>query len=95
MTRKEQLLTILGEECSEVQQRCSKAIRFGLDEVQIGQTLSNKERILYELNDLFAVLEMVYKQPLVDLINEKQIQLKKEKVETYLLYSANLGTLTE
>lgn len=45
MKRHEHLLSILAEECCEVGQRVSKALRFGLDEVQPGQDLSNAERI--------------------------------------------------
>jgi hypothetical protein len=39
MTREQHLLTILAEECGEVVQRASKAIRFGLDESQPGQLM--------------------------------------------------------
>jgi hypothetical protein len=37
MTRQEMLLTIVAEECNETPQRVSKAIRFGLDEIEAGQ----------------------------------------------------------
>jgi hypothetical protein len=45
MTREQHLLTILAEECGEVVQRASKAIRFGLDESQPGQLDDNKKRL--------------------------------------------------
>lgn len=48
----EHLLVIAMEETAEVQQRISKAIRFGLSEVQEGQSLNNAQRIMYELTDL-------------------------------------------
>ena len=37
MTESENLLIILMEECDELSQRVSKALRFTLDEKQIGQ----------------------------------------------------------
>lgn len=55
MNRTEILLTCLMEECSEVAQRASKALRFGLEEVQAGQDRNNAERIVEELRDLVAV----------------------------------------
>ncbi len=59
MTKTEMLLTLLAEECNETAQRASKAIRFGLDEVQEGQPHNNADRIVYEFNDLVAVTEML------------------------------------
>jgi len=51
-----ELLTILAEECCEVGQRVSKALRFGVDEVQPGQPWCNGERIALELGDIEAVV---------------------------------------
>ena len=45
LTRQEYLLICLGEECDEVGQRVTKALRFGLSEVQHGQPLNNGDRI--------------------------------------------------
>ena len=55
MVRREHLLTCLAEECTEVGQRVTKALRFGLAEVQAGQTLTNRQRIAEEYRDLVAV----------------------------------------
>ncbi len=52
-----ELLTILIEECSEVQKRATKAMRFGLEEVQPGQSLNNVERLSEEIGDLLCVLD--------------------------------------
>lgn len=52
-----ELLTILGEEGAEVIQRASKALRFGIEEVQPGQPYSNAERIGHELGDLIEVMD--------------------------------------
>jgi hypothetical protein len=99
MTREEHLLTIAAEECAEVAQRLSKALRFGLDEVQPGQSLTNRERIRYEYSDLAAVLEMIDPPtPSGGRIHPpsgKAMDEKRAKVETFLAYSAQQGTLTE
>ena len=97
MNRQEHLLSIVAEECVEVAQRVSKALRFGIEEVQPGQDLTNRERILYEFADLCGAMELagdgakiediiVHLRPLID--------AKKEKVEKFLRYSEQVGTLT-
>jgi NTP pyrophosphatase (non-canonical NTP hydrolase) len=94
MTRKEQLLLILMEECDEVSQRASKAIRFTCEEAQPGQDLTNAERIKEEFNDLLAKMQMLQEEGLfIRIIDEVQIAKKKAQVEKYLLYSKSLGTL--
>ena len=86
----ESLLFTLAEECAEVSQRASKAARFGLQEVQPGQMLTNRERIVQELNDLWAVVEML------DLaeVDRAAIFSKKRKVQEFLAYAEKCGTLT-
>lgn len=51
-----ELLVILIEECGEVLQRATKALRFGIIECQPGQELSNAQRLALEIGD---VLEMI------------------------------------
>ncbi len=95
MTRDEHLYTIAGEEAVEIAQRCSKAVRFGGAEVQPGQTLDNRTRILQEYADLVGVLEMlgfsVGPGPLDPL--RPWVDAKKLKVEQFLRYSEECGTL--
>ena len=103
MTRKEHLLVIAMEECDEVSQRISKALRFSLEEIQPGQELTNAQRILYEYNDLVAVLLMLHEEgflpavsPTKDPIaNMAMICKKRDKVNQFLEYSKANGTLTE
>jgi len=90
----EYLLTTVGEECSETHHRCSKALKFGWDEVQIGQTKANKDRILYEFNDLLASMEMLYETDIEELINRDQMDKKAKKIKQYMRYSRKQGTLT-
>ena len=91
MTREQHLLVILAEECSEVAQRVSKALRFGLGEIQPGQSLSNAERIRQEFGDLIAAFEMTG----IGHPNLQQIDDKKRKVEDYFVYSQRLGCVEQ
>lgn len=99
MTRTEHLLSILAEECSEVAHRASKALRFGLEEIQEGQGYTNSDRISIELVDLLAVVEMLEKDGALDVDESVDVEdakyRKKQKVEKYLLYAEECGTLQE
>lgn len=96
MTEIEHLLVCLNEECAEVSQRVSKALRFGLDEVQPGQSLTNAERIVIELADIQAIIRLLERKGafkahgdhFLDLIDAKQI-----KVENFMKYAESCGTL--
>lgn len=95
MTRNEHLLVILAEECGETAQRATKALRFGINEVQPGQDQDNSERLIYEFNDIVAMMEMLQEEGIVDrIIDLEYIEKKKAKVEKYLLLSKEQGTLT-
>lgn len=96
MDRSEHLLTILGEECSEVHQETSKALRFGVYE-QRDLSTSNIERMNKEYNHVLAMIDMINDEAGVTLLyrREKVIAEKKAKVEEYLKYSAELGTLKD
>ena len=90
MNETEHLLVILGEECAEVAKETSKALRFGENEVMPGQSLTNRERILCELNDLWAVVEMLNLQH----VDREAIERKKVKVAKFMAYAKQCGTLT-
>lgn len=89
MTEREHLLTILAEECAEVAQRASKALRFGETEIQPGQFLTNRERITVEAIDLLAVLSMLG----LGKYDEQAVKKKQAKVRKYLDYADECGTL--
>ena len=93
MTRLEHILWIIAEECAEVAQRASKAARFGLDEVQPGQALTNEERLWGELNDLAGIAEMLISLRGQGGLSRPAVDAKKAKVEKFLKYSAAFGTL--
>ena len=97
MNRLEHLLTIVGEEGGEVAGRASKAMRFGLNEIQPGQELSNLQRLVGEINDLLAVAELLHDSGIdMSAVGDRaQIAAKKAKVARFLEYSRLCGTLQE
>lgn len=103
MNRQEHLMVIAMEECAEVSQRISKALRFGMSQVQKAMDdspeknplqLTNRDRIIEEYRDLRAVLGMM---DIDAWDNSKQARAaesaKVAKVERYLKLSQTQGTL--
>lgn len=93
MTRTEHLLVILSEECAEVAQRCTKALRFGLHEVEPGQDRTNAQRIADEMGDLIGMWEKLKDEGIIVNFEPNQPFLKRLKVEKFLTYSHTMGTL--
>jgi uncharacterized protein (UPF0261 family) len=94
MTRIEHLLICLSEECAEVSQRISKALRFGLQEVQPEQSLTNAERIGLELFDLIATVELLEEMGVALRPTDAHlIERKKVKLATFMKYAEECGTL--
>lgn len=97
MTEEQYLLTRLGEECAEVIQRCSKAISYGLLEVQEGQKLTNERRLLDELNDLLGVWTLLCEKEILKTQTENQVDkavtAKINKILKYMKYSKDRGIL--
>lgn len=91
------LLVCLIEECAEVIQRACKAIRFGFDEIQPGQSLNNIERISGEMDDLLGVVRLLNTECNVYVLrqNETAIQNKMEKVQSFMPLSIERGTLEQ
>lgn len=88
MNRREHLLVILAEECSEVQKEICKILRFGYDHMKW-------LRLQNEYNEIVALVEMIADEGISIYAQEHIKQKKKDKVEKYLLESKKLGTLTE
>jgi NTP pyrophosphatase (non-canonical NTP hydrolase) len=96
MNRLEHLQTIAAEECNEIAQRISKALRFGLSEIQPGQPLTNAERITEEMADLAATMMMIEKETGLSFgFTPEMLQAKMAKIERFLLLSRDCGTLTD
>lgn len=96
MNRTEHLLTCLSEECDEVGQRVAKALRFGLNEVQAGQPLTNADRILEELRDLFAVASILASEGVIGwcLPEQYEVRRKLDKIEHFMAISREQGVLS-
>lgn len=96
MILQEHLLLIAAEECNEVAHRLSKAIRFGLREIQPGQPLNNAERIVEEFSQLYAVMHMLERENLIPMVTDaKEFTAKVDKVAEFLEYSRKCGTLKD
>ena len=95
MNRDQHLLICLMEECDEVGQRVSKALRFGLSEVQPGQNLTNAERIVEELGDLLSVAAILRAKGLIPQFytTPTQVMEKQAKIEKFMAISIREGTL--
>jgi hypothetical protein len=94
MKRDEHLLVILAEECSEVAKEAAKALRFGLDDKEPNQDLTNRKKIATEFNDLYAVMSMCLDAGILndsDMLVATEMEAKKQKVEKYLKYSKSVG----
>jgi hypothetical protein len=92
MNREEHLLTIAMEECCEVGQRLSKVKRFGREEIQPGQNLTNTWRLMEEFAHLIAAMDMAgFPIDLVALL--PAMEQKRKQVEHFLKYSEQCGTL--
>ncbi len=94
MTQTEHRLTKLTEECAEVAQRCTKAIRFGVDEIQKDHNQDNKQRIRLEMAGLVAAYNELIKHDNVFWPTDIEIEDARLKQEKYRKYSEELGTLT-
>ena len=88
MTDEQHLLILLAEECSELSKACIKAARFGMENGEPGQALSNVDRIVDELTDVVAVAEMLDITYSVSKVHNKQV-----KVQKMMRISRKLGML--
>lgn len=95
MNKQEHLLTLMIEECAEVAQRCTKILRFGIDEIQEGHELSNRERLKYEFNDLITVSALLNESGINLEVEPKDLEKKMQKISKYMNYSKELGLLKE
>lgn len=97
MNRAEHLLSILAEECAEVAQRVSKVLRFGPEETEPGKPQTNADRVMAEYHDLQAAIAMLQDEGVLPVVRNgvvvERILAKRAKVEQYLAYSSECGTL--
>ena len=78
MNRNEEIMTILQEECAEVIQAISKVRRFGM--------MENHGKLVVELCDLQAMLDLMYEFGVVNCSYEQRLDnmfLKREKLKKF------------
>jgi hypothetical protein len=75
--RERELIEILIEECAEVQQRATKALRFGLNEVQPGQQFTNAFRLGGEMGDLIVMIELLQAEGIVSRTSVEEGRVSK------------------
>jgi hypothetical protein len=97
MNRAESIINRIGEECCETAQRVSKALLFGLDEIQPGQPYNNAERLIHELHDIVGVAMMAHREGLIPnpIPDEATVEAKRVRVEKYIELQRSMGRLTE
>ena len=85
----------MSEEALEVAHRVSKLLRFGQEEVQAGQLLTNTERVVEELQDLNAVVAMLVREGLLPVSATLPNPDKEAKIERFSAISREMGCLAE
>lgn len=97
MNKQEYLVTKLIEEAAEIIQRATKAIDFGFTEVEPTQEHDNEFRLVQEINDFLAVLEMLQESgvSLRGIANPVALAKKKTKVEKFMELSRQQGCLVD
>lgn len=98
MKLNEYLTVVAMEECAEIQQVLSKALRFGFDDYHPDRpSESNQEEILTEFYQLTAMIEELQKQKVIGHFSQETIDVIKaekiKKVNHYMTYSKEKGLL--
>ena len=82
--RTRETLLILQEECAEVTQAVSKCFRFGIDNFKPGKPKTNLEHLETELGDLFAMVDLLEQQGVINLTNIQEAKHAKfEKLKQW------------
>lgn len=91
MNRYELLMAKLAEEAGEVVQSAIKCQQFGLDDIY--DNVSAREQLHSELNDLYAVVNLLNAEMGLDFIPDKSwTELKKNKIDKWAEYAAHVDT---
>lgn len=92
LTRYQFLMGKIAEEASEIAQRAAKCQQFGGKELEPGQDLNNDYRLWREVQDLYAVLEIVDQEYKYSFTRDVFcITAKVEKLDKFYRYSQSLG----
>lgn len=96
MTYIEHLLIKLTEESAEIIHHTDKALLFGLKDGYPDSGSTNIQDISREINDLFAVIEMLQEAGVEfhNLFDREAISAKKKKIICWMERARQLNTLT-
>lgn len=99
MNKPEYLLTVLSEECAEIQHAVSKALRYGFDEHHPDRETTNEEELKTEIYHFFAMVEMLAEENVLNTFSDYKrtgvIREKKDRVRQYMKLSREIGTLAD
>lgn len=100
MNRAEYLLAKLMEEAGEVTVAAGKCSVFGFDDVNVLKRdvpgyPNNAELLAQEIDDLIGVREMMRREGLIRAVSAERVAAKIAKVEKWMEYSRERGTLIE
>lgn len=94
MNVQQHLLIHLAEECVEAAHRASKALRFGLGEIQDGQDKDNADRLSEEITDVLGIIALLEQRGEIRVDRSPEALARKaNKVTQYLVKAQELGTL--
>jgi len=83
-----EIIDIIIEECAEVIQRGTKMTRFGIEEVQPGQDLSNAQRLAREIGDVFEIVALAIE---AGIVTQAEIDLgrahKRKQLAKYMQHA--------
>ena len=84
LSRIDEVMNILGEECAEVIQAISKCNRFGLNNFKPGKPKTNLEHLEEELGDLLAMIDILHEMDVVSWNNLEAAKAAKiEKLKKW------------
>lgn len=91
----EHLLACLIEECAEIQQAATKALRFGLTDGYPGADTTNSQDIAREITDLIAVIDICREHGIAPQPAEAKAmyEQKIDRVKKYMGYAKTTGAL--
>jgi hypothetical protein len=100
MTETEHLLSCLAEECAEIAQEVSKALRFGIDNVfaDARGDRTVRAKIVSEYYDLLGVVDLLKERKILELDAVEELtarDAKREKLLRMLDYAREVGALRE
>ena len=96
MNVQEHLLSCLAEECAEIAQEVSKALRFGLDNVYPEGSRTVRAKITSEFYDLVGVIDVLEDNGILQINAAAQSAAraaKRAKLMRFLEYAREQGAL--